>query len=190
MTLEIHGKVGCPFAWRVRIAARLKGAAYEWLALDADAPDARSATHNPDKKSPLLWDDGFALIESTVIAQFIDESREGRALQPQDAKKRAQQRVALVEVNGLMVPPRQVPAPPDIEKKIADGHAALEKKLADGRAFFDGEEPGMIDVHAWPALALHASRNIAIAEGHAKLRAYWERSKAHDVYAFTKPPWA
>ena len=189
MSIEIHGKIGCPFAWRTRISARLKGVAFDWLPHDADAPDARSAAHNPDKKSPLLYDDGFTLVESTVITQYIDESREGRALQPGDVKDRAKQRVALIEVAALMVSPPHVPSPPDLDKKMNDAQAALEKRLADGRRFVDGDEPALVDVHVWPALALQASRNIAIPAEHAKVRAYWDRAKAHEAYGFTKPPW-
>jgi len=65
--LEIHGKQECPFAWRVRLTAREKGIAFEWIPHDARSPDPRASQHNPQQRSPLLWDEGFPLVESLVI---------------------------------------------------------------------------------------------------------------------------
>ena len=96
--LEIHGKHDCPFAWRVRLVAREKGVPYEWIAWDVDSPDARAAQRNPEHRSPLLWDAGFALPESLVIAQYIDESTDGRALLPRDLRERARMRLLLATV--------------------------------------------------------------------------------------------
>lgn len=185
--LEIHGLGGCPFAWRARLAAALKGVAFEWLAHDAPTPDERVAAHNPEKRSPLLWEDGFSLLESSVIAAYIDESRDGRSLQPKDAKGKARARVAIVEVGGLMMPPLPE-IPPPVKKKVDDTLVALEKRLGDGRAFLDGDHPGLVDVHAWPGLALVVSK-LAIPEVHAKTHAYWERSRTHAAYTSTKPSW-
>jgi len=36
--LEIHGKRKCPFAWRVGLAAREKGAPFEWVPYDVTSP--------------------------------------------------------------------------------------------------------------------------------------------------------
>ena len=83
--LEIHGKKDCPFAWRVRLTARQKAVDFDWLPYDVPVPDPRTAEHNPERKSPLLWEDGFSLAESVIVAQYLDESREGRRLMPANA---------------------------------------------------------------------------------------------------------
>src|ERR1700694_4633085 len=93
--LEIHGKRGCPFAWRVRLAAREKGASFEWVPFDVPSPDARALHHNPERRSPFLWDAGFTLVESIVIAEYIEESCDGTALLPAGPKERAQARLLL-----------------------------------------------------------------------------------------------
>ena len=90
--LEIHGKRECPFAWRVRLVAREKGAPFEWVPYDMTSPDARARQHNPERRSPLLWDAGFTLSESMVIAEYIDETCPGRALLPTDPRQRARAR--------------------------------------------------------------------------------------------------
>lgn len=189
--IELHGLRECPFAWRTRIAARLKGVPFEWLPYDALADDARdakerSATHNPDKKSPLLWQDGWSLIESSVICAYLDEANAGPALQPSDVRARAEARVAVAEVGGLMTNPHA-----DLDdatrKRVAGAMAKLDQRLADGRAWFDGTSPGLVDAHVWPALAALEKRGVVIADQHARLRAYWAKARAHEAFVATKP---
>lgn len=193
MTVEIHGKIGCPFAWRARIAARLKGVAYEWLPLDAATPDPRSAQHNPDKKSPLLWEDGFTLVESLVIAQYFDEahasSTSSASLMPKDARERAQTRLAVAELEKLLIPhdDGHAAVSPETKAKLDGALASLDKRLADGRAFLGGDAPGLADVSAWPSLALIAAAHVSLPE---RVRVYWDHARAHDAFTFTKPPWA
>jgi glutathione S-transferase len=187
--LEIHGKVQCPYAWRARIAARLKDVVYEWIPHDVDAKerDPRAAQHNPDERSPLLHEDGFTLVESLVIAQYLDESRpsQGARLVPDDARARAALRVQLAQLDALMLPhPFTPPLPPEKKKKLDGARDLVEKLLGDGRAFLGGDAPNLLDVSAWPALAAHAHEGVAM---HDKTRAYWERVKQHVAFAATKP---
>src|SRR5205807_7686116 len=72
--IEIHGKRECPFAWRVRICAREKGLPFEWIPFDGPDPDPRAVRHKPEKKSPKRWEDGFELLESSVILRYLDEA--------------------------------------------------------------------------------------------------------------------
>src|SRR5207244_7614258 len=122
--LEIHGKQECPFAWRVRLAAREKGIAFEWIPHDVGSPDPRASQHNPQQRSPLLWDEGFPLVESLVIAQYIDESREGRALLPGRAKERARMRELTATVAAKSeIPPRHARDANAARRRISEGHA-------------------------------------------------------------------
>lgn len=184
--IEIHGFKGCPFAWRVRLTATLKGAPFEWLPCDAEPADPRCATHNPDRRSPLLYDDGFTLTESGVILAYLDESRKGPHLQASDPKARALARLAIAELASLML---RIPMqPPQTREKVNEGLGALDRHLADGRPFLDGDEPGLADVHVWTALATLEPNGIPITG--AASAAYWRRSRAHPAFVgVAKPTW-
>jgi len=187
--LEIHGKKDCPFAWRVRLTAREKGAAFEWIPFDVPSPDARAAAHNPEKKSPLLWDAGFALIESLVIAEYLDEScASGRPLLPEDAKERARMRVLLSTLaKKLEVAPSHAKDRQRALDKVHDGHAALDQALSDGRRWLGGDRPLLPDLMLWPFLSLQERDGAPIPSGLPRAAAYWSRAKDIPSLTATRP---
>ena len=181
--IELHGSATCPFTWYVRIAARLKGLDFDWVRSDADPSDPRRA-HNTTGRTPFLYDGGFALFESGVIAAYIDESYAGPSLMPRDAKERARARLALVELDPLYTRPDP---PPETRKAAEDALARLDAMLGDGRSFLNGDSPGLVDAFVWPGLHILGREKVAIPEGLKAAGAYWERSRAHDAYTATKP---
>jgi len=83
-------------------------------------------------RSPLLWDEGFALVESLVIAQHVDESHEGRDLLPRTAKERARMRELIATIAGkLETTPSHARDANAARKRIGEGHAALDAALSD-----------------------------------------------------------
>src|SRR5512143_2894380 len=96
---EIHGLSECPFAWRVRVTAREKDLPFDWIPYDAPHPDPRAREHNPEKKSPKLVEEGFELIESLVICEYLDEAHPGRPLQALSARDRAQMRLRMKKLS-------------------------------------------------------------------------------------------
>ena len=186
--LEIHGKRDCPFAWRVRLVAREKGMPFEWIPFDAEPPDAQAAQHNPEKKSPLLWDAGFALTESQVIAQYLDESGGGRALLPADAQERARLRVLLATlIPKLEVAPSHAKQREAAVKKVRQGQLALDQALSDGRAWLGGTAPLLPDLMLWPFLALQERDGAGISPELARASAYWQRAKDSPSLTATRP---
>ena len=186
--LELHGKQECPFAWRVRLAAREKGVLFTWIAFDAKAQDPRSAEHNPQRRSPLLWDQGFSLAESLVIAQYLDESREGRALMPSGAKERAQMRLLLATVAGkLEVSPSHADDKDAAVKRTRQGHKALDDALADGRRFLGGDVPLLPDLMVWPFLAMQAKDGFPVSPDQFRAHAYWSRVRDRESFQATRP---
>jgi len=186
--LEIHGKRDCPFAWRVRLVAREKGVPYEWIPSDVASPDARAADHNPQAKSPLLWDAGFALPESVVIAQYIDESVEGRPLLPRDVRERARMRLLLATlVPDLEVAPSHAKRREPAVKKVRDGQVALDRALADGRAWLGGDAPLLPDLMLWPFLTLQERDGAGIPAELSRATAYWQRVKDSPSLTATRP---
>lgn len=183
---EVHGKKDCPFAWRVRIAAREKGLPFEWLPYDVAAPDARALAHNPEKKSPKLIEDGFELIESLVIIAYLDEANPGTPLQPEDPRARAlmrlrQRQLAQLEVHvGSGHPPDKA-----ARDKVAQGYDALARMLRDGRQWLGGDRPDLSDIAAWPFLWKLDEAGLRLPEGAAA--AYWARACTRDSLASTRP---
>jgi glutathione S-transferase len=185
--VEIHGKKDCPFAWRVRLTARQKGIDFDWLPYDVPDPDPRTAEHNPERKSPLIWEDSFALAESVVVAQYLDESRDVPRLMPANTKERARARLLLA----TLVPKLEV-APSHAEgrreaaiEKVRKGHAALDQVLSDGRVYLGGDSVSLPDLMLWPFLALQDRDGVSPQP--ARAAEYWRRVKDSPALVATRP---
>jgi glutathione S-transferase len=186
--LEIHGRHDCPFAWRVRLVAREKGAPYEWIPFDVESPDARAAQHNPKSESPLLWDAGFALSESLVIAQYLDESCDGRALLPADPPRRARMRALLVTlIPKLELAPSHATQREAAVRKVRQGQAALDQALADGRAYLGGDTPLLPDLMLWPFLTLQENDGAGVPADLSFAAKYWRGVKEMPSLIATRP---
>ena len=180
--IEIHGKCECPFAWRVRICAREKALPFEWIPFDGPDPDPRAMRHNPEKKSPKLWEDGFELLESSVILRYLDEAYPDKPLQALGARDRALMGMRLRQIGGLEAHPPEIPPEP---KKLERSFAVLDKALSDGRAFLGGTGPDLSDVAAWPFLLLLDKAGYPPQGSH--LKAYWDRIRERDPLLATRP---
>jgi glutathione S-transferase len=95
------GQYDSPFVRRVAIAMRLYGIAFEHKAWSTFGDADKIAPYNPLRRVPtLVLDDGEALIESTVIIDYLDElardqdKAAGEAmLPPRGAERRRQLRL-------------------------------------------------------------------------------------------------
>ena len=185
--IEIHGYVSCPFAWRVRLAAAEKGIPADWIPCDVEHPDPRARTHNPDEHSPLLWTEGFTLLESDVILQYLDEGFEGPALMPPQARARAELRLTAAQLRTLDA--HQEHSRPAARRKSEPALRALEEALAD-RDYLHGATPGVVDALCWPFLADLGVRGLVPAATFPRAAAYLTRAAARDAFKETRPPWA
>ena len=94
--MKMYGNWRSAAAYRVRIALKLKGIAYEEVFIDLDAgdqhmPDFRRI--NPQGAVPALFDgDGPPLTQSLAILDYLEETRPGVALLPADPRDRARAR--------------------------------------------------------------------------------------------------
>jgi glutathione S-transferase len=186
--LEIHGKRECPFAWRVRLVAREKGAPFEWVPYDMTSPDARARQHNPERRSPLLWDAGFTLSESMVIAEYIDETCPGRALLPTDPRLRAHVRLLLATlVPKLETVPTRAPDEDEALARARAGHAALDAALSDGRRWLGGDLPLLPDLMIWPFLAVQEEGGAAVPAELSSAAGYGRRAREHPSLTASRP---
>jgi glutathione S-transferase len=186
-TIEIHGYVTCPFAWRVRLAAAEKGLAAAWIPSDVDAPDPRSARHNPEEHSPLLWHGGFSLVESEVIMAYLDEASPARPLMPADARARAELRLLAIRLRAIDVHMER--SRPEARRRSAPALAVLGDALGE-QPFLHGAEPGHVDLLIWPFLADLRVRQLADGSGRERIAAYIARVWQRPSFLATRPPWA
>lgn len=97
ITLYVDTAFISPWALSAYVALLEKGVAFEVQRVDLDQPASGrgavfvrdSATH----RVPAMVHDGFALAESTAIAEYLDDCFEGPSLLPRDPRSRAQARM-------------------------------------------------------------------------------------------------
>uniref|UniRef100_UPI0037E86CF5 maleylacetoacetate isomerase isoform X1 n=1 Tax=Semicossyphus pulcher TaxID=241346 RepID=UPI0037E86CF5 len=94
----LHGYFRSSCSWRVRIAFALKGIEYDQVPVNLieDGGQQRTKefkTLNPMQQVPAVEIDGFLLSQSLAVVQYLDETRPGTRLLPEDPKKRAQVRM-------------------------------------------------------------------------------------------------
>lgn len=171
--MKLHGYYRSSASYRVRIALNLKNlradTAYVHLSRHGGeqfTPDFSSL--NPQQLLPVLETGGAVLTQSLAIIEYLDDTRPGMALLPQDALGRARVRqLAMVcacdihPLNNLRVLAalrRDLKAGEDmvqtwISRWIGDGFAALEALVSEhGRGFCFGSQPTMADCCLVPQL--------------------------------------
>jgi glutathione S-transferase len=94
--LTLFDDVFSPYARKVRIALLEKGVPFSRVrALHGDCNRTDFLDVNPRAEVPALLDDGFALYDSTVICEYLEERHPTPALCPREPRARA--RCRLVE---------------------------------------------------------------------------------------------
>jgi glutathione S-transferase len=93
MALDFYHGQGSPYSWRVWLALEAKAVPYTLKVLsfsDGDTTRPEFIAINPRHQVPTIMDDGFALWESTVILEYLDERfRTGAPLYPAELHERA-----------------------------------------------------------------------------------------------------
>jgi glutathione S-transferase len=87
--LTLYDAARCPYCARVRIALAEKGLEWEAVAVDLDDRPDWLYEKNPLGKVPGLEEDGWALPESVVILEYLEERWPEPPLLPPDPADRA-----------------------------------------------------------------------------------------------------
>ena len=110
--MKMYGNWRSAAAFRVRIALKLKGIAYEEIFIDLDAGDQHKPEFraiNPQGAVPALFDgDGPPLTQSLAILDYLEETKGGVRLLPEDPRARARAR-SLAQVVACDTHPLYVP---------------------------------------------------------------------------------
>jgi len=107
MALTFYYGSGSPFAWKVWLILEHKGIPYEFRLLSFDRGDTKSAEFravNPRGKVPAIVDGSFALWESAIIAEYLEERYPQKPLLPNDAQACATVRRIAAEADSYLSP--------------------------------------------------------------------------------------
>lgn len=160
-TLKLISFDLCPFVQRSVIALEEKGAPYEIDYIDLSAKPGWFLELSPTGKVPVMLvgqvdDEQAVLFESSVIAEYIDETRGGERLHPTDALERARHRGYIELGSSANIDVYRLYVATD-EDALEQARVATGGKLARLLArwegpFFAGERFSLVDAAWAPAL--------------------------------------
>ena len=140
----------CPYCARARIALAEKGIAHEAVVIDLEDRPAWLYELNPTGRVPVLESDGWALPESAVINEFLEERYPEPPLLPADPEARAAARLVIFRDDELTRPYYALRRRQDgAEESFAAALADLDEALAE-TAFLTGEAFGLADIALVP----------------------------------------
>jgi glutathione S-transferase len=192
--MKLYGGPLSPFVMRALLAARAKG-----LDLPTEMPEGGIKSQsflklNPMGKMPCLVDGDFALPESSVIIDYLDEAGSGAPLYPSDPKERARVRLLARMADLYLVPEltvlfraRENPdAVPAAMSKLGEALANLEQFRRDSDQFAVGDSFTAADATLIPIFFFFDAFDATMQTGRLldalpRLKAWWERVKASDL---------
>ena len=209
MALTFYYGSGSPFAWKVWLVLEHKGIPYEFRLLSFDRGDTKTPEFlavNPRGKVPAILENGFALWESTAIAEYLEERYPDKPILPGDAKARAIIRRIAAEAENYLAPPitelfrmalyRDEPAS---QTEIAEAQGKVMEELATLETRLTGPylagPLSLADFTAFPYVRLlkrinerKPGKGIADERLPAKIGAWIKRIEALPYYGKTMPP--
>lgn len=202
----VYGFDGSTYVRTVRMLLAEKGAEYQLVPVNVLAGEPRQPQHlarHPFGKVPVLDYDGFRIIESSAITQFLDEVLPGPSLTPGNPKDRARMRMAmsivdsygygaLINVAGFHLFPDFIGGPNEDARRqgIETGKKVLQElmKLRGNDTFFAGNLLSLGDLYLAPICAYVAltpdANEVFAVNGFG---AWWNRMQALPSYKATAP---
>jgi glutathione S-transferase len=184
----LYGGLLSPFVMRVVLAARAKG-----IDLPVKLPDGGIKTPeflklNPMGKMPTLIHDGFALPESEVIVQYLEDVHPRPSIMPENPQERARARL-LSRLADVYVMPQIAVAfqgQPVDAAAMAGALGAVEHFMAKDDTHAAGHGFSIADCTLIPILfffdAFQAQQKTAdMLTDFPKLNSYWQRAKLSET---------
>jgi glutathione S-transferase len=136
--MKIIGSLTSPYARKVRIVLAEKKIEADFVPENVWAPETTIGEHNPLGKIPcLVMDDGSAVFDSRVIAEYVDTLSPVGKLIPADGRERAAVKTWEALADGILDAgilarleatwrPAEQQSPAWIERQMSKIHAALQ----------------------------------------------------------------
>jgi len=111
MSIKVYGFWRSIASFRVRVALKLKGLAFEETSIDILSGEQFKPGYdavNPEHVVPTFIHDGYQLYQSMAIMEYLDEIKPAPRLLPEDARERAYARslalMTIADAHPLVVP--------------------------------------------------------------------------------------
>ncbi|KAH8360462.1 hypothetical protein KR200_005580, partial [Drosophila serrata] len=155
--LRLYSMRFCPYAQRVHLVLNAKKVDYHTVFINLTEKPEWLVEVSPLLKVPALQlvaeKDQPSLIESLIIAEYLDEKYPQNPLLPKDALKRAQDKILLERFSGItnafMKILMQKTGLDDFWTALDIFEQELTKR---GTSFFGGDKPTFVDYMIWPWL--------------------------------------
>ena len=174
-----------------------KGLQWETTWLDLPSGEHKKPEYlaiNPVGKVPALIDDGIIVHDSTIINEYLEDTRAQHPLLPRDPVKRARARAFEDYADAYLMPSlfkifwqMRKPAAERDREGIAEGereardHFAYLDRELQGREYF-ADEFSLGDISFIPPLANLERAGFSIPNDFPNLRAWWQRMKARPSF--------
>jgi glutathione S-transferase len=192
--MKLYGGLLSPFVMRVVLAARAKG-----IDLPVEMPEGGIKSDaflalNPMGKMPCLVDGDFALPESSVILDYVEETGGGAPIYPADPQERARVRLLCRMADIYIVPevthlfrgrdnPEGVPG---AIERLGPVLANLESFRRDSDVFavgdrFTAADATLIPIFYFFDVFARPYGTDKLLDAQPRLKAWWERAKASEL---------
>ena len=201
--MELVVAANCPFCHRCSLVLLEKSAAFETVTIDLSEKEKRKHLLSPYGRVPVLWNDGRAIYESSIINEYLEEVLPIPALLPQEAERRAEARFWIDFCNTRFMPAyfnllkdRNPAMRGPLRAKLMDHLELIETvglaHVSETQRYWMGEDVTLVDFAFYPFFERFASveryRNITIPAGHRRLRSWLEAMRERpSVRKLAKP---
>jgi len=148
--LTLYDADRCPYCARVRIVLAEKELDHETVVVDLDDRPAWIYEKNPLGRVPVLDEGAFAIPESAVIMEYLEERFPEPALWPADPAARAAGRLLVERFDQLSRPYYALRRGDEEARDRLGGELAKLDGLLAGQAFLTGREFGIADAAYLP----------------------------------------
>ncbi|MCX7355310.1 MAG: glutathione S-transferase N-terminal domain-containing protein [Alphaproteobacteria bacterium] len=201
--MKILGSPGSPYVRKIRIVALEKRIPFEFQRIDLLDPNSELSGANPLGKIPaLIRDNGKALYDSSVIAEYLDALAPGPRLIPEVLEDRAEVKRWEAVADGIMDATVAIShdyilsdvdggglawSNANQQRKIDLGLALMERELG-AEEFCYGGRLGLADIACVVALAYldHVLPKAEWRKAHPGLRGLFDRMEARDSFKATR----
>lgn len=208
MAITLYTGSGSVPGWKVHLTLEHKQIPYTLRMLSFQAGDFKKPEYlavNPRGRIPAITDDDFALWESSVIVEYLEERWPERPVLPKDARERARQRRIATEAEEFLGGPQldmeraTFLAPPGQQDPalLARARAAASAELIRFEdqlrgPFFGGDSPSLADFTVYPIMAMMRRLTTRFStepfELNVRMSDWMKRVEALPYYERTYPP--
>jgi stringent starvation protein A len=183
VSLVLYSAARCPYAARARICLAEKGLDHEVVEIDLSDRPAWLYEKNPTGRVPVLEEDGWALPESPVIMEFLEERYPEPPLLPGDPADRAAVRLLIFRDHDLTDPYYAVRREEEGAAEQLDAALAWLDVYLNERDYLGGADYGLADI-AYVPWIIRARDMLGVSlGGYPSLGAWLERLEERPAIA-------